>query len=129
MMPTDTLEPVAIESTAAAEEQTKEKPKTVHSPYLAARKEWDERYGDLISRARNWRAVAFLFGAIALAAVGGMIVIAKQAKVVPYVVAVDSLGRVASAGLAEQTAATDDRGQRDRAEEERHGAPVPRAAD
>ena len=109
MMPTDILEPVAIESTAAAEEQTKEKPKTIHSPYLAARKEWDERYGDLISRARNWRAVAFLFGAIALAAVGGMIVIAKQAKVVPYVVAVDSLGRVASAGLAEQTAATDDR--------------------
>lgn len=110
MMPTDILEPVAvIEPTVAAEEQTKENPKTVHSPYLAARREWDERYGDLIGRAKNWRAVAFLFGVIALAAVGGMIVIAKQAKVVPYVVAVDSLGRVASAGLAEQTAATDDR--------------------
>ena len=26
----------------------------VHSPYLAARREWDERYGDLITRAKNW---------------------------------------------------------------------------
>ena len=29
-----------------------------HSPYLAARREWDERYGDLITRARNWRTMA-----------------------------------------------------------------------
>ncbi len=26
-----------------------------HNPYLAGRREWDERYGDLITRARNWR--------------------------------------------------------------------------
>jgi type IV secretory pathway TrbF-like protein len=25
-----------------------------------ARQEWDERYGDLISRAKNWRRIAFL---------------------------------------------------------------------
>ena len=25
----------------------------VHNPYLAARREWDERYGDLVTRARN----------------------------------------------------------------------------
>jgi type IV secretory pathway TrbF-like protein len=31
-----------------------------HSPYLAARREWDERYGDLITRARNWRTMAAL---------------------------------------------------------------------
>ena len=24
----------------------------IHNPYLAARREWDERYGDLITRAR-----------------------------------------------------------------------------
>ena len=29
-----------------------------HNPYLAARHEWDERYGDLVTRARTgarWR--------------------------------------------------------------------------
>ena len=89
--------------------QTKVKNETVYSPYLAARREWDERYGNLITRAKNWRAAAFVFGAIALTAVAGMVIIAKQAKVVPYVVAVDNLGRVASAGVAEQTTAVDDR--------------------
>jgi hypothetical protein len=29
-----------------------------YNPYLAARREWDERYGDLITRARNWRLLA-----------------------------------------------------------------------
>ena len=90
------------------EEQTKEKP-TVHNPYLAARKEWDERYGDLISRARNWRAAFFVAAAVAFLAVGGMIVIAKQARIVPYVVAVDSLGRTVASGPAEQATLADDR--------------------
>ncbi len=52
-----TLIPSVLRSTKEAEmptKQTEEKDK-VHNPYLAARKEWDERYGDLISRARNWR--------------------------------------------------------------------------
>ena len=89
-------------------EQTNEKA-TVHNPYLAARKEWDERYGDLISRARNWRVAFFVAAAIAFLAVGGMIVIAKQARIVPYVVAVDSLGRTVASGPAEQATLADDR--------------------
>lgn len=110
-MATEILESLTESQTQAAPAKpAKEKERTVnHSPYLSARKEWDERYGDLISRAKNWRTAAFLFGTIALAAVAGMVVIAKQAKVVPYVVAVDNLGRVASAGIADQTTAADDR--------------------
>ena len=110
-MATESLESLAKPAAQAAPPKpTKETARTVnHTPYLSARKEWDERYGDLISRAKNWRAAAFLFGSIALAAVAGMVVIAKQAKVVPYVVAVDNLGRVASAGIADQTTAADDR--------------------
>lgn len=106
-----TLVPSVLRSTKEAEmpvQQTKEKDK-VHSPYLAARKEWDERYGDLISRARNWRAAFFVAAAIALLAVGGMIVIARQARVIPYVVAVDSLGRTVASGPAEQATVADDR--------------------
>ena len=30
------------------------------NPYLAARREWDERYGDLITRASNWRTLAVI---------------------------------------------------------------------
>jgi type IV secretion system protein TrbF len=26
----------------------------IYNPYLAARREWDERYGEFITRARNW---------------------------------------------------------------------------
>ena len=63
--------PSVLRSTKEAEmpvQQVKENDK-VHNPYLAARKEWDERYGDLISRARNWRAAFFVAAAIALLAV------------------------------------------------------------
>lgn len=112
-MATEILRPIATSEetiTASARvEQTSEKAGSLHNPYLSARKEWDERYGDLISRAKNWRAAAFLFGVIALTSVGGMVMIAKQAKVIPYVVAVDSIGRVASAGMAEQASIADER--------------------
>ena len=92
----------------APAEQTKEKA-AVHNPYLSARKEWDERYGDLISRAKNWRAAFFVAASIAFLAVGGMIVISKQARIIPYVVAVDSLGRTVASGPAEQATVADDR--------------------
>jgi type IV secretory pathway TrbF-like protein len=80
-----------------------------HNPYLAARKEWDERYGDLISRARNWRMVAIICAATALFETFGMIALALRSKVIPYIVAVDSLGRVAASGIAEQASIADDR--------------------
>lgn len=112
-MATDTLQPIAASdranTTQEEHQQTEVKNSQLPNPYLTARREWDERYGNLISRAKNWRAAAFLFGMIALVAVGGMVVIAKQAKVVPYIVAVDNLGRIASAGMAEQGSLADDR--------------------
>src|SRR4051794_24798369 len=72
------------------------------SPYLAARREWDERYGSLITRARNWRLTALLALAVALVAICGVIALSMRAKVIPYVVAIDNLGRVLAAGPAEQ---------------------------
>ncbi len=83
-----------------------------HNPYLAARKEWDERYGDMISRARNWRVIAMLCAAMALVQTCGMIALALRSKVVPYIVAVDSLGRVVASGAAEQGSIADDRMRR-----------------
>lgn len=84
-----------------------EKPAT--SPYLDARREWDERYGGLITRARNWRLAAVLALAVALVATCGLIAVSMKATVVPYVVAMDGLGRVLAAGPADQTSRADDR--------------------
>ncbi len=70
------------------------------NPYVAARKAWDERYGDLIARARHWRLAAFVAMAVAAVAVAGLIVISRQTRLVPFIVAVDTLGRPVGAGVA-----------------------------
>jgi len=87
------------------------KPKTVepHNPYLAARREWDERYGEFITRARNWRTMAVISAVVALIATGGMLWQSARSRVVPFVVLVDSLGRPIASGLAEQASVGDDR--------------------
>jgi type IV secretion system protein TrbF len=61
-------------------------------PYLAARREWDERYGDAIARAYSWRLAAFASLALAAIAVLGVVYIGAQPKTKPYVVALDKLG-------------------------------------
>jgi type IV secretion system protein TrbF len=87
------------------------KSKTVelHNPYLAARREWDERYGEFITRARNWRTMAIISALVALVATGGMLWQSARSRVVPFVVLVDSLGRPVASGLAEQASVGDDR--------------------
>src|ERR1044072_4771303 len=84
-----------------------EKPAT--SPYLEARREWDERYGGLIARARNRRLAAVLALAVAPVAACGLVAVSLKGTVVPYVVAIDGLGRVLAAGPADQTSRADDR--------------------
>jgi type IV secretory pathway TrbF-like protein len=79
------------------------------NPYLVARREWDERYGNLITRAKNWRLLALLCAATVLVQTVGLIILSMRSKVVPYVVAVDSLGRQVAAGAAEESPQADDR--------------------
>ena len=80
-----------------------------YNPYLAARREWDERYGDQITRAKNWRTMAALSGLVSLLATSGLIWMSIRSHVVPFVVAMDSLGRTVAAGAAEEASPTDDR--------------------
>ncbi len=86
-------------------------PKAVHSenPYLAARKEWDERYGSLIKRAQHWRGAAVLALLVALAESVVILGAATRPKTVPYVIAVDSLGRVVASGAVERSSPVDQR--------------------
>jgi type IV secretory pathway TrbF-like protein len=80
-----------------------------YNPYLAARREWDERYGDQITRAKNWRTMAALSGLVALLATSGVIWFSLRSHVVPFVVLVDSLSRPVASGIAEQASGNDDR--------------------
>src|SRR5215471_14486761 len=87
------------------------KPKTVevHNPYLVARREWDERYGDFITRARNWRTIALISTLVSLVSTAGMLWQVAASRVIPFVVLVDSLGRPVASGLAEKASVGDDR--------------------
>ena len=62
------------------------------NPYLNARREWDERYGDSLARAKTWRIAAFSALALAGVAVLGIAWIGSQSKIKPFVVALDGLG-------------------------------------
>src|SRR5271168_4716007 len=79
------------------------------NPYLSARREWNERYGDYIAHARNWRGAAFAALAIALVLAIGVAWQAAQSKVVPYVVEVDKLGDAVPVARADRAAPADGR--------------------
>lgn len=77
------------------------------NPYLSARREWNERYGDYIARARSWRWAAFAALAIALVLAIGVVWQAAQSKVVPYVVEVDKLGDAVAVARADRASTAD----------------------
>lgn len=82
------------------------------NPYLDARREWDERYGDIVARAGHWRAAAFGALAVALVAVAGVVHIGSQSKIQPYIIAVGDLGSpvaVARPDLLQPAGALDQR--------------------
>lgn len=79
------------------------------NPYLDARREWNERYGDYIAQAHTWRLAAFASLAISALAVGGLAWMATQSKVTPYIVEVNGLGDAVPVSIAEKAARPDAR--------------------
>ncbi len=79
----------------------------VRNPYLDARREWNERYGDYISRERSWKLAAMLSSLVALVAVMGVIYIGSQSKFIPFAIGVDELGRAQAYGPVSATHTTD----------------------
>ena len=71
------------------------------NPYVDGYAEWQEMYGSYIHQAFVWRVVAFVCLGIAMIAVYGNLVQARQFKVVPYLVQVDKLGRTQAVGRAD----------------------------
>lgn len=64
-----------------------------YSPYVAARQEWAERYGEYIHTAYVWRVFAIVTLVILCFSVVGNIMQTRQRKIIPYIIQVDQLGK------------------------------------
>lgn len=72
------------------------------NPYIAARQEWNERYGSYVKAAAAWRIVAVAGMAMALIGFCYALYQSTQVKLVPYIVEVDRLGTAANAGFPQK---------------------------
>jgi type IV secretion system protein TrbF len=70
------------------------------NPYLSARRTWNGVLESEASSRRLWQIVALGSLTLAIGALGGLIAIASQSKIVPYVVALNGRGEVAASGIA-----------------------------
>jgi type IV secretion system protein TrbF len=83
--------------------------------YLQARREWDERYGDLVLGKRNWQITSAGLMLLSLILAVGIVWISARTKVIPFVVEVDKLGyaiTIPTALTASNTPATVERMKR-----------------
>lgn len=71
-----------------------QQPRAPETPYLSARREWNERYGSYINRAYQWRLATFGSIAVALVTSLGLVAVSLQSKVVPYAVEINDHGEV-----------------------------------
>jgi type IV secretion system protein TrbF len=79
------------------------------NPFLAARTEFMNAFGDLAKGKRNWQLTAYgLMGLLALVALANFHLTASS-RVVPYVVQVDRLGQVVTVGPADELKQPDQR--------------------
>jgi type IV secretory pathway TrbF-like protein len=85
------------------DEGVKESGQTAESVwYRNARREWNERYGSYVARAKAWRLTAIAALIVAAIAVAGIAWIGAQSKVVPYIVQIDKEGTAVAMEPAEQ---------------------------
>ena len=79
------------------------------NPYLDARREWNERYGDYIHQAQHWRMMAIVSGLVSLVCVIGIAYIGGKSKIIPYIVEVDKTGDAVAVGRADRAYMVDAR--------------------
>ena len=79
------------------------------NPYLAARQEWNERYGSYVKAAASWRIVGVTGMLMAVIGFSYGLYQSTQVQLVPYIVEVDRLGTAASAGFPQQIEYADPR--------------------
>jgi type IV secretion system protein VirB5 len=79
------------------------------NPYLAARQEWNERYGSYIRAASAWRIVGITSLGMAVTGFSYALFQSSQVQLVPYIVEVDKLGNAVLSGFPEQIEYADPR--------------------
>jgi len=79
------------------------------NPYLLARRTWNGQSAENVSSRQTWQIIGVLSMMIALTAVGGVIKIGSQSKLVPYIIEVDELGETLVVGLASKAGKADAR--------------------
>jgi type IV secretion system protein VirB5 len=83
--------------------------KVPDNPYLAARYEWNERYGSYVRAATAWRTIGLVSMTMAVIGFGYALYQSTQVKLVPYIVEVDQLGNSAAGGFPAQIEYADER--------------------
>src|SRR2546430_11900119 len=78
------------------------------NPYVEARREWNDRYSDLVRARRWWQLAAITELALVGVLGGGLVALSLQHKTVPYVVEVDALGAASAVKPAEAAGRTTD---------------------
>lgn len=73
------------------------------------RREWDDRYAGLASGKRNWQLAALGLLVVNGLLTAGLVHLASQSRVAPFVVEVDRLGQAVAFGPAEPLRKTDER--------------------
>ncbi|HGC8067012.1 TPA: VirB8/TrbF family protein [Yersinia enterocolitica] len=76
-------------------------PSPPETPYLAARREWNERYSSYITAANNWRIAALGSIGVSLILAAGFVWVSGQHKVVPYYVETNGYGEVTRVARAD----------------------------
>jgi len=72
------------------------------TPYQRAAQVWDDRLGSARAQAKNWRLMAFGSLALSIGLAGGLVKIASESRITPYVVEFDKLGQVQAIGPAQR---------------------------
>ncbi|MDB4951207.1 MAG: virB8 family protein [Gemmatimonadetes bacterium] len=84
-------------------------PITPVSPYHAARWARDRHVEELENRVRYLRALVFILAAVSAIAVQGAVALARQSRIVPYLVEVDRLGQPRAFGRVEDMPVPEER--------------------
>lgn len=81
----------------------------MENPYVNARREWNERYGSDIAQKRAWQIISIALTAALFVETSGVVYMAMQSKVIPYIVQVDSHGYAMAVKPAEASSFKDER--------------------
>jgi type IV secretion system protein VirB5 len=77
-------------------------PRRADNPFVAARREWDDRWDRLAASRRNWQVFAALLLLLDISLAAALFYMGSKSRITPYVVEVDRHGHAVAFGPAER---------------------------